>query len=106
HAVARAVAVLEEAAELRWVAALTGEEEDAVARATADLARSDILEPELPLRFVHPLVRDAVLFDIGQAERTLEHGRAARVLADAGAAPELVAAHLLHLPPEGDPWAV
>jgi DNA-binding CsgD family transcriptional regulator len=104
--VARAVAVLEEAAELRWVAALTGEDEEAVAAATADLARSDILEPDLPLRFVHPLVRDAVLLDLTEAERTLEHGRAARVLSGAGAAPELVAAHLLHLPAEGDPWAV
>ena len=76
-AVARAVAVLGESSGLPAVAALTGLDEDGVARAAGDLARADILRPDAPLGFVHPLVRDAVYLDIPAGERELQHGRAA-----------------------------
>jgi DNA-binding CsgD family transcriptional regulator len=105
-AVARAVAVLGESSKLPTVAALTSLSEDAVARAAGDLARADILRPEPPLGFVHPLVRDAVYHDIPAGERELEHGRAAQVLAHAGAAEEEIAAQLVHAPRRGDPQAV
>ena len=82
-AVARAVAVLGESSKLPAVAALTGLDEDAVARAAGELARADILRPEAPLGFVHPLVRDAVYHDVPAGERELLHGRAADVLARA-----------------------
>src|SRR4051812_30024240 len=84
-AVARAVAVLGESSALPAVARLTGLDEATVARAAGELARADILRPEPPLGFVHPLVRDAVYGDMPAAERELEHGRAADVLAGAHA---------------------
>ena len=59
-AVARAVAVLAESATLPAVAALTGLDEGRVADAIGALARAEILRPDLPLGFVHALVRDAV----------------------------------------------
>jgi hypothetical protein len=105
-AVARAVAVLGESSQLPAVAALTGLDEDAVARAAGDLARADILRPEPPLGFVHPLVRDAVYHDVPAGERELLHGRAADVLARAHAADEEVAAQLVHAPRRGDPRTV
>ena len=103
--VARAVAVLGAAADLPTVAAQTGLEAEAVAEATTALARAEILGAESPLGFVHPLVRDAVYQELSPGERELDHERAARLLAEAGAAPERVATHLLVLPPRADEWA-
>jgi DNA-binding CsgD family transcriptional regulator len=103
-AVARALAVLGEGAELGELAALAGIEEAAVARATGELARVEILRPDAPLGFVHPLVRDAVYNDLPPGQRELEHSQAARLLRDAGAAPERVAAHFLRVAPLGEEW--
>jgi DNA-binding CsgD family transcriptional regulator len=105
-AVARAVAVLGESSALPRVAALTGLDEAAVASAAAELSRADILRPEPPLGFVHPLVREAVYGDVPGGERELQHDRAGRVLADAGASEEEIAAQLLHAPPKAEPATV
>src|SRR6185295_4665728 len=103
-AVARAVAVLTESATLPAVAALTGLSEARVADATGTLARAEILRREAPIAFVHALVRDAVYLELPLGERELQHERAARVLLDAGAPPEQVAAHLLTAPRRGQVW--
>ena len=103
-AVARAVAVLGDGADLRRVAALAGTGEDRTATAAAVLSRAEILRPETPLAFVHPLVRDAVYRDIPPGERERHHERAARVLHDAGAPTDQVAGHLLSVPPRGEEW--
>ncbi|HEX8053371.1 MAG TPA: AAA family ATPase [Thermoleophilaceae bacterium] len=105
-AVARAVAVLGENAELAAIAALAELDETAVAEATASLARADILRHDLQLGFVHPLVHDAVYQDLPPGERELQHARAARVLLDGGAAPDQVATHLLMTPRRGEEWVV
>jgi DNA-binding CsgD family transcriptional regulator len=105
-AVARAVAVLGDSSGLPAVAALTGLDEETVARAAGELARADILRAETPLGYVHPLVRDVVYLDVPAGERELQHGRAAEVLADAGAPAEEVAAQLLHAPRRGEPATV
>ncbi len=103
-AVARAIAVLGEGAELAEIAALSGVEGPAVAAATGELARVEILRPEPPLGFVHPLVRDAVYNDLPPGTRELEHARAATQLREAGAPPERVAAHFMRLAPLGEEW--
>ena len=103
-AVARAVAVLAESATLPTVATLTGLDESRVADAIGALARAEILRHESPLAFVHALVRDAVYQELPLGERELQHERAARVLLDAGAPPEQVAAHLLAAPRRGQEW--
>lgn len=100
--VARAVAVLGDGASLPLVASMTDLTEDAAAAAIAALARSEVLRPDRPLGFVHPLVGDAVYNDLTVGERELAHDRAARVLAAAGAVPERIAAHLLLVPPRAD----
>jgi DNA-binding CsgD family transcriptional regulator len=104
-AVARALAVLGEGAEVAEVAALTGIGEAAVAGATGELMRVEILRREPPLGFVHPLVRDAVYDDLPPAQRELEHNRAAQLLRESAASPERIAAHLLLVPPLGEEWA-
>jgi DNA-binding CsgD family transcriptional regulator len=103
-AVARAVAVLSDSATLPAVAALTELSEERVADATGLLARAEILRREAPIGFVHALVRDAVYLELPLGERQLQHERAARVLLDAGAPPEQVAAHLLAAPRRGQDW--
>ena len=103
-AVTRAVSVLGESAELPVVAAVAGVSEEAVAAATRALVRAEILRPEPPLGFVHPLVRDAVYHELSPAERALQHERAAHVLRDHGASAEQVAAQLLMAPRRGAAW--
>jgi DNA-binding NarL/FixJ family response regulator len=105
-AVARAVAVLGDSATVATVGGLTGLDDLAVARAAGELARSDVLLADQSLRFVHPLVREAVYRDQSTAERELQHARAADVLARAHHSGEEVAAQLLHAPRRGDATTV
>ncbi len=105
-AVARAVAVLGEPADLSLVARLADVDERTAAEATGSLARAEILRPDPPLGFVHPLVRTAVYHDVPPGERELQHARAAEDLHSAGASSERVAAHLLASPARGRGWAV
>jgi DNA-binding CsgD family transcriptional regulator len=103
--IARALAVLGEGAEIAELAAQTELSEGKVATATGALTRVEILRPDPPLAFVHPLVRDAVYNDLPPARRELEHQRAARLLRAAEAPPERIAAHFLRVPPLGEEWA-
>jgi tetratricopeptide (TPR) repeat protein len=102
--VARAVALLGSGATLPATAALASLDESRVADATRALVAAEILRPEAPLGFVHALVRDAVYHELSVSERALEHERAGKVLAGLGAAPEVVASHLLLVPARADPW--
>jgi predicted ATPase len=104
RAVARAVAVLGAGASLPAVAALAGADEARAAQATAELARAEILDRDPPLRFVHPLVRDAVYEELSPAERQLEHARAAALLRERGAPEDQVATQLLNAPARGAAW--
>jgi DNA-binding SARP family transcriptional activator/DNA-binding CsgD family transcriptional regulator len=100
--VARAVAVLGESADLPGVAGLSGLDEAQVAGAMAALARAEILRPEPPPGFVHPLVRDAVYTGLSLGERELLHARAASVLRERGASLDQVAGQLMLTPGRGD----
>src|SRR4051812_19300668 len=102
-AVARAVAVLGESADLPAVAGLADLSEGEVAATMASLARAEILRPEPPPGFVHPLVRDAVYTGLPLGERELLHARAAGVLREAGADLDQVAGQLMLTPRRGDP---
>jgi DNA-binding SARP family transcriptional activator/tetratricopeptide (TPR) repeat protein len=104
--VARAAAVLGEQAGLAHVAAMARTDEPTAARAVQSLTRAEILRDDESLGFVHPLIRDAVYAELPQPVRTLEHKRAARLLAELGASPERVAAQLLLTTPRADPWVV
>lgn len=100
--VARAVAVLGDRAELDVVAALAGLDAEEVAAAARELVGAEILRPEPPLGFVHPLVQAAVYRDLAPGERELHHEQAARLLVERGAPVEQIAAHVLSMPARGD----
>lgn len=103
---ARALAVLETAAEPRHVAALAGLSVAAAATAADVLARESIVTAKHPVVFTHPLVRTAVYADSSSLLQATEHKRAARMLAEDGAEAEQLAPHLLAAAPESDPWVV
>ena len=104
--VARAVAVLGEQPGLPAIAQLSGADEATAAETIAALVRAEILRADEPLGFVHPLVRDAIYFELPAARRGLEHERAARLLDALNASPERIAAQLMLAPPRGDAWVV
>jgi class 3 adenylate cyclase/DNA-binding CsgD family transcriptional regulator len=103
---ARALAVLGGRAELRHAAALADLDQGLASHTATALARADLLSYEMPLEFTHPVVRTAVYEDMSAAERIAAHRRAATILAEAGAEPEQVAAHLEQTIPNGDAFVV
>jgi DNA-binding NarL/FixJ family response regulator len=103
---ARAVALLGRDAGLRHAAQLADLDDAEAARAADALVAASILSPGRPLEFVHPLVRSAIYAELAPAARARNHRRAAAQLADDGAEPERVAAHLLAVDPAGDRWVV
>ena len=99
---APAAAVLGIAVPLHQAAALSGLDPSQATEAADELARARLLDPGLPLRFTHPLVREAVHEMLGPAERAASHAHAARILQQAGNRPGEVAVHVLHVEPRGD----
>jgi DNA-binding CsgD family transcriptional regulator len=102
RALARAVAVLEDDAPLALAGALVPLAPAAALGAADELARAEVLRAGDPLGFTHPLVRAAVYGQLAFGERAQTHRRAARLLAEMGAASERVSAHLLESPAAGD----
>lgn len=104
--VARSVAVLGADAHVRHVATLTGLDPSAVGDAADALLIADVLRPDRPLAFVHPLVEDAVYRGILPGERSTRHRAAADCLRAEGVGPDRVARHLMVVEPVGDPNVV
>ena len=100
-ALARAVAVLGDDTPLDEAAALAGLEREAATGAADRLARARLLDDSRPLRFAHPLLREAAHATLTAADREREHRRAAELLAARGAPPERQALHLLAVEPIG-----
>ncbi|HEV3128322.1 MAG TPA: AAA family ATPase [Solirubrobacteraceae bacterium] len=105
-ALARAVASLGDDVPVRHAAALSGLTITAASAAADALASVEVLLGREPLRFVHPMVRQAIERDIPASELASRHVEAARLLHREGADAERVAAHLLRGRAENDPWAV
>ena len=103
---ARAVALLGDDVPLRHAAVLASVSIAQASQLADALAAADVLLAQEPLRFVHPLVRQAIEQDIPASERASRHLDAARLLYAEGAGVERVAAHLLLGRAEGNPWVV
>ena len=84
-----AVAILGVSAEPRHAAELAALDADAAGSAADALVAAGILRRGRPLEFVHPIVRTAVSAEIPSARRDAAHRRAARLLDEDGAAPEV-----------------
>lgn len=103
-AIARALTIFGEGASDALLTEFTGLDEQAVADAIAGNVHAEILRPEQPLGFVHPLVREAIYADIPAGERELMHLRAARQLDANNDSSQRIAAQLINVPPRGDQW--
>ncbi len=103
---AKAAAVLGDGSELAVAGRLAGLDDAEAQRAADGMIAASVLHSDLPIRFVHPLVRAAIHEDMPPAELALTHGRAARILAEQGATIDQVAGHLLDAQPSEDAWAV
>jgi DNA-binding CsgD family transcriptional regulator len=96
---AQAIATLGDDVRSEHAAALAGLEQREVAPTAAALARADLIASDPPLRFVHPLVRNAVYELVPAHERAEAHASAAALLTAARAPEHQVAAQLLYAPP-------
>jgi DNA-binding CsgD family transcriptional regulator len=105
-ALAQALATLGDGCELRHAAAIAGVTMAEAMRAAAALVRAEVLATDHPPSFIHPVVRDAVEGSPAGDERDAANRRAARLLHGDGAPAGRVAAHLVRVPPAGDPWVL
>jgi DNA-binding CsgD family transcriptional regulator len=103
-AAARAIAVLGTAATTVRAGRLASLDDTVAADAVGVLMAERLVEGELRLRFVHPLVRSAVYQDLALPVRQQWHKRAARLLAAEGAPAAELTVHLLASAAAGDPW--
>jgi len=94
--------VLGSEAHLRHAAAMAGITIDAAGAAADVLLRAEILGPERPLSFVHPLVASAVYNDLLPGDRSARHRRAAEVLMAERTPPDRMARHYIASEPAGD----
>lgn len=100
----RALTIFGEGASDALLSEFTGLDEQEIAEAISRTVQAEILRPEQPLGFVHPLVREAIYQDIPAGERELMHLRAARQLDANNDSSQRIAAQLLNVPPRGDEW--
>lgn len=99
RALANAAAVLGARSDVWLADALVNLPSDRAAVAIDSLVTGNVLAAgEAQLVFVHPVIREAVLSQLGPGERASLHARAARALHAAGAPTGLVAAHLAASP--------
>ena len=103
---AQALAVLGDDCELRHAAAIAGVTMTAAARLAGGLVHAEVLTADDRLRFVHPVIRDAVEASLDSAGQDRAHRRAARLLHADAAPPGQVAAHLHWVRPAGDGWVL
>ncbi|MDQ2588434.1 helix-turn-helix transcriptional regulator [Saccharothrix yanglingensis] len=101
-----AAGLLGDAAEPELIGGLTRLDPAELAAAARALHAAGVLVPDRLPRFVHPVVREAVLRSLEPADEEGLHVAAAKVLHRAGRPAEEVAAHLLAVPSFQDVWVV
>ena len=101
-ALARAVSLLDTDAELSHAAALAEIDPRAAESAADALTEARVLAPGRPLRFAHPILRQAVYEDLPEARRAADHARAARLLDARRRDRDRAAVHLLATEPAAE----
>ncbi|HEX6388868.1 MAG TPA: AAA family ATPase, partial [Solirubrobacteraceae bacterium] len=104
-ALAQAIAVLGTDVQLAHAARLAELTERHAADALDELIAAGFIVAGMPLRFAHPLMREAIYEEIPIGQRLYEHRRAADVL-QTRLDPERIAVHLLMCEPQGDPESI
>ncbi|MER6185849.1 BREX system ATP-binding domain-containing protein [Streptomyces sp. NPDC001652] len=102
HVLARALAVLGSSGDFAQLAKVTGLHQEEVTDAASALMDIGVLAHGTPLRYRHPIMRNAVYDHLPSTFRYRAHSSAAKALDGDGAPPEHIAQHLLHAPPSED----
>jgi len=105
-ALARALSVLDDGAQMGDAALLARLDGEELETAMVALVSAGIVEAGGTLRFVHPMLRTAIYGDQSPAERQRLHHTAATILRERGAPALQVAAQVMRTEPEGDLAAV
>ena len=105
-ALARALSVLGDGAQIGDAGRLASVSGDELEAAVAELVLAGVVEPGGTVRFAHPIVRAAIYGDLSRPERDRLHRAAARILRERVAGAAAIAAQLMHTEPAADPEAV
>lgn len=105
-AVARSLAVLGEESDPGLVAELADVDLEVVRRTADELRQVSILEPDAALRFIHPLVRNAIYTSMPAGKRAGMHTEAAELLREHDADAEQIATQLLATDSQRNPETV
>ncbi|WP_086853261.1 LuxR family transcriptional regulator [Amycolatopsis kentuckyensis] len=105
-AILHAAAILGEDAGFDLLARLAGVDELDALQAVDTMVRLHVLNNSDQPTLTYSFVRNSLLKDMPHTTRAVNHSRAAKLLAEAGAPPERVAAHLLEATSIRIPWAV
>ena len=105
-ALARALSVLGDGAQVGDAARLAGLADAELEAAMAALVSAGVMESGGTVRFTHPILRTAIYGDLSPAERERLHHAAATILRERGAPLGQVAAQVMHTEPAADPGAV
>jgi DNA-binding CsgD family transcriptional regulator/tetratricopeptide (TPR) repeat protein len=105
-ALARALSVLGDGAQVGDAARLAGLAGAELEAGMAALVSAGVAEPGGSVRFAHPMLRAAIYGDLSPAERERLHQAAASILRERGAPADEVAAQVMHTEPAADPEAV
>jgi DNA-binding CsgD family transcriptional regulator len=103
---AQALAVLGDDCELPHAAAIAGVTTAVAGGLAGGLVRAEVLAAGDRLRFVHPVIRDALEASLDSGGKDRAHRCAARLLHAHAAPPGQVAAHLMRVRPAGDGWVL
>ncbi len=105
-AILHAAAILGEDAGFDLLAQLAGVDEFEALQAIDTMVRLHVLNNSNRPTLTYPFVRNSVLKDMPKTTRAVNHARAAKLLSEAGAPAERVAAHLLDATSIRIPWGV
>ncbi|MBE8523772.1 AAA family ATPase [Amycolatopsis sp. H6(2020)] len=105
-AILHAAAILGEDAGFDLLARLAGVDELDALQAVDTMVRLHVLNNSDQPTLTYSFVRNSLLKDMPHTTRAVNHSRAAKLLTEAGAPPERVAAHLLEATSIRIPWAV
>src|SRR4051794_2257237 len=106
NALADAVALLDTPVDAALAGRIAGLDDEATWAAADALVRAGVLRRDVRLAFAAPVVGVAILAARTPGERLRGHAAAAHALAEAGAPPVRVDAHLLRTTPAREPWRV
>jgi tetratricopeptide (TPR) repeat protein len=101
---AQSLAVLGDGCDLRHAAATASVDMMEAIPLAASLVRSEVLAADDLPRFIHPVVRDALVTSLDDDQRFAAHRSAAHLLYIDRAPAGQIAAHLTGLRPAGDEW--